>query len=434
MEGEYMKKILVVCDFYYPDATAIGVCAHKVAKNLCDRGNEVHVLCFGSKKDRNITEYEGIKVHHITKRIEDRLSDYAGSHKNLTGKLARLLSILKIRIWQIIWFPFFRMASILVPLRFYSKINKLYEYYSYDMIISTYNPFEGMLAGYWFRKKHPNVLFVLYILDTLSNAGSTKWISSALNEKMGWRWEKRIFPHCDTVINLRCHEQHHQKKKYDSFRDKMVFTDIPLFQPEMKTGITKNGLFETDFIHFTYAGRVLSEISNPAGLLMLFEKLCIKHNYKLHFFSSGDCEHIISEYERKTDRKIMREGLVPHEKIKDILQSSDVLVSIGNSRSEKITSKIFEYISTGKPCLHIQRSEEDTAVPYYQKYPRALIIKESDSIEENIKKITDFLNKPGKEINMLELKKHFIENTPEFTGDLVMNLVNEKNRVVGEIN
>jgi glycosyltransferase involved in cell wall biosynthesis len=419
-----MKKILVVCDFYYPNATAIGVCAHKVAKDLHDRGNEVHILCFGSKKDWNITEYEGMTVHHIKKRIEDRLSDYAGNHKGIIGKWAMLLSILKTRIWQIIYFPFFRMASIIIPLRYYNKIKKLYKRHSYDMIISTYNPFEGMLAGYWFRKKHPEVLFVLYILDTLSNAGNTKLISATLNEKMGWRWEKRIFPYCDKIINLRCHEKHHQKQKYDLFRNKMVFTDIPLFQPNVE--ISGERLFEKDVVHFTYAGRVLSGIRNPTGLLMLFEKLCAENNYKLHFFSSGDCEHLISEYAQKTGEKIIREGLVPHEKIPGILRSSDVLVSIGNSRSEKITSKIFEYISTGKPCLHIQRSEEDTAVPYYQKYPLALVIKESDSIEENMKKITDFLNKPVKKINMLELKECFSENTPEFTGNLIMNLLDKE--------
>jgi glycosyltransferase involved in cell wall biosynthesis len=419
-----MKKILFVCDFYYPNATSIGVCAHKVAKNLHENGNEVHILCFGSKKE-NIMEYENMKVHHVKKRIEDRLYNYANSHNSLLGKFAHILSVLKTRIWQIIYFPFFRMMSILVPVRFYNKIKKLNQRHAYDMIVSTYNPFEGMLAGYWFKKKRPDILFVLYILDTLSNAGATKWISPKLNEKMGWRWEKCIFPYCDMIINLRCHEQHHMKQKYDPFRDKMVFADIPLFQL-CANDVKKIQLFEKNIVHFTYAGRVLSGISNPTGLLMLFEKLSLNANYKLHFFSSGDCESIIAEYERKTGGKIIREGLVSHEKIQNILRNSDVLVSIGNSQSEKITAKIFEYISTGKPCLHVQRSEKDTAVPYYQKYPLALIIKELDSIEENIKKITDFLNNSAKEINLLELKERFIENTPEFTGKLIMDLLNKK--------
>jgi glycosyltransferase involved in cell wall biosynthesis len=421
----HMKKILFICDFYYPQATSIGVCTHNVAKNLREHGNDVHVLCFGSRNDENTVEYEGIKVHHIEKRIEDRLSDYAKTHKNVVGKTARFISLLKTRIWQIIYFPFFRMASIVVPLRFYHKIKTLHKRYVYDMIIATYNPFEGMLAGYWIKKRYTEVLFVLYILDTLSNAGNTKWISAALNEKMGWRWEKCIFPYCDMIINLRCHERHHQKQRYDQFRDKMVFADIPLFQP-LATEANRKSWFEKDAIHFTYAGRVLSSISNPAGLLMLFEKLCVNNNIKLHFFSSGDCEHIIAVYERKTDGKIIREGLVPHEEIPDILKSSDILVSIGNSRSDKITSKIFEYISSGKPCLHIQRSLEDTAVPYYQKYPLALIIKESDSMEENIRTIVEFLNKPEKEICVSELKERFVENTPDFTGGLIMNLLNKE--------
>jgi len=409
------KKILLVCDFYYPNATSIGVCTHKVAKALQYHSNEVQVLTFGDCKDGNQGEYDGVNYFCIKKRFHERCIDLGKKTGGVTGRLIINIGKLKCRLWQLLWFPFFRMDSLIVPLRYYWAISKLHVRNNYDMIVATYNPFEGMLASKWFKKRHTNVFLCLYILDTLTDIGKTRFISEKLNDKMGWRWEKKIFPWCDQIINLRCHEEHHAQERYDLFRSKMVYSDIPLLEENNNIG----GYFDSEHTHFVYTGRLLKTRSS-AYLLSLIEVVSATKPYVLHFFSSGDEEDLIKHYEKKTSYKIIGHGIIPHSQISLILKSADVLVSISNSASEKITSKIFEYISTGNRIVHFQKDDSDPAINYYQKYSNVLVLNENDSQEKSINALVSFLKAPNMKIEFNVLEKSFVENLPSYTADLIM--------------
>jgi glycosyltransferase involved in cell wall biosynthesis len=409
------QKILFICDFYYPNATSIGVCTHKVAKALQKEENEVHVLTFGAEKNKKQGEYEGIPYYCIKKRFHERCIAFGNKIGGIFGETICIFGRIKCRLWQILWFPFFRMDSIIVPLRYYKAISKLHKQNRYDMIISTFAPFESMLATYWFKKKHSSVLFCLYILDTISHTGKTNFISEKLNDKMGWRWEKKIFPRCDRIINLRCHEKHHQQERYEPYRNKMVFSDIPL----MEENVAISGFFDAEHIHFVYTGRIL-KVRSSSFSSSLFEKISINNPYILHYFSFGDEEEMIKAYEKKTNGRIKRHGLVPQPEIPIIQKSADILVSIGNSYSEMITSKIFEYISTGNRIVHFQKDDSDTAVLYYKKYGNVLILDERDEQKVNIEKLKIFLSSPYEQINFQTLKELFPENLPEHTADLIV--------------
>ena len=410
-----MKKILFVCDYYYPNASSIGICTHKVAKALKQNGNIVHVLSFGDNNFKIENEYDNITSFYIKKRFHERCIEFGENTGGIVGKIICLLGKCKLRLWQILWFPFFRMDGIAVPLRYYRAISKLNKQNNYDMIIATYNPFEGMLATYWYKKKFNNVLFCLYILDNLTNIGNTNYISNKLNDKMGWKWEKRIFPLCDQIINLRCHEKHHQQERYNQFRKKMVYSDIPFLT---KNNASKN-YFDKKYIHFVYTGRLLKTRSS-SSFSKLFDKLSANKPYILHYYSTGDEEDNISKFEKSTNGRIKRHGLLPHDKISIIQNSADILVSIGNSGNEKISSKIFEYISTGKKIVHFQKEKYDSTIYYYSKYDNAIVLSEKDSLIINIEKLNKFITKSYSKIEFEKLKSIYYENLPEYTAILIM--------------
>jgi len=60
---------------------------------------------------------------------------------------------------------------------------------------------------------------------------------------------------------------------------------------------------------------------------------------------------------------------------------ADVLVNLGNRCTNQTPSKIFDYISAGKPIVNIHPMENDTAKRYLELYPLSLSILEKESFD-----------------------------------------------------
>ena len=55
-----------------------------------------------------------------------------------------------------------------------------------------------------------------------------------------------------------------------------------------------------------------------------------------------------------------------------------MLVNIGNSVDNFMPSKIFEYISTGKPIINVYKIPECPTLKYLAEYPLALCVSEEE--------------------------------------------------------
>ena len=87
------------------------------------------------------------------------------------------------------------------------------------------------------------------------------------------------------------------------------------------------------------------------------------------------------------------------------MRQSDILLSIGNMDPNLIPSKLFKYMSIGKPIIHLKRGERDSCLPYLARYPLALVLDEGKSgaalaIKEFIRCLP---KKNGLEISLGEL-------------------------------
>lgn len=418
-----MKRILFITDFYYPQPTSIGISTHKITKELQLNGNDVHVLSFGAANDIDAGDYEDVKLHYVKFRLYDRLLKfYEKRIGSISGKIAYIIAMILIRMPGLFFLGLYPMNSIINIYYIYRMAKKLHNKYSYDMVISTYSPFDGLIAGYLIKRKFKDLLLVLYVLDTLSNRGPSKWFSSKWTERKGYKWERRIYPYADAVLNMKCHEGHHNNERYNQFRERLYTVDIPLFEPkEFKDGGIAD-LFDHENTHFVYTGRILSHLTSPEYLCELFLKLSENQDYKLHFFSSGDCETVLMQYQKQSNEKIIREGFVERNIAMKAVFDADILVSIGCAESMKVPSKIFDYMSAGKKIIHIKKSDLDIALTYYEKYPLALILSEDDSYDENISRIKDFLY-TEKDFNDIEdLNEVFKINKPNHTADIIEQL------------
>lgn len=199
----------------------------------------------------------------------------------------------------------------------------------------------------------------------------------------------------------------------------MVNTDVPLFDLKHYEVIPKKN---NEKIRMIYAGRLLEHLSSPQYLCELLYKLSKKIDYSMDFYSSGDCEKIIEKYQNITSGKIKRCGLIDHNELLERYKKADILISIGSKKADLTPSKIFEYMSMGKKIIHIIKNDNDICVESYKKYPKALLIDERDNVEENIEKIIKFINSEDLQIDFNTLKEAFIENTPQYTVELMLKI------------
>lgn len=68
---------------------------------------------------------------------------------------------------------------------------------------------------------------------------------------------------------------------------------------------------------------------------------------------------VVREYAARFPDTIRLLGFLPHERVLELQQESDLLVSIGNEDPAQIPGKFFEYLGAGRPILHISQHVAD---------------------------------------------------------------------------
>lgn len=419
-----MKKVLFLAKNYYPKPNANGICIHQVGLALKNMGYEVHVLCSYVDDRFQEKKHEGIYIHYIKDDFlniliafgEKNINKFKGSLINKTGTLIKKIKIL-------IYLPFYPLTSLLFNLRYFKKADKLQKINKFDILISVYNPVESCISGLHMKKKYKNLKWVLYVLDSFSNANTSRYLSRKFLDTKGWQWEQKFYGDADMILNQQSHEKHHSQERYKPYKNKMVTTDIPLFTvPNINLEEPKK-VFDINYIHLVYTGALYPNIRDPMYLCKVFMKVNSNCKYKLHFYSKGVFESSLREHQVKSKNGIIRHGYVKHYESLEAIYNADILISLGNKNSKMVPSKTFEYVSTGKRIIHFYDNEQDSSLFYFRRYPLVLLVNENENIELNTKKIIDFISKPYNKVDFNDISNAYIKNTPEYSAKLITNVI-----------
>lgn len=389
---------------YLPKPGATGLCVHYVAKELKMRGHNVNVICFSE----NLPSKEIIDEVDVIK-IKVPFCLRADSGKNFIVKKIRRLSVLAHKLYH--WHSYPMRSNSLVKSYYSAAMDLLCKMDLRDTIlVATYTPIEACAALIRIKRKLRQVKGCFYSTDTLSNErGSTGFLSANYREKKGFEWEKRIFGVVDIAIIMECHKSHYFQKQYVEFSKKIRLANFPLINPSSKK---KDKMNHKDKL-LVYAGTLYKKMRNPTFLCEMLSQL---QSIRVVFIGSGDCEEIIKRYEQRTAGKICYLGMQTHSKALHFIHDADVLLSIGNNESPMAPSKIYEYMSTGKPIIHVFNWNEDPCIEPLQKYGNALLIDEK--IPVNINDASSFIFK-GSPMTYNDVFSNFKTSTPMYTADLM---------------
>ncbi len=416
------KRILLATDSYYYLPTANGICVEAIANELTNQNIETHVLCFRRDNEPKDEIVNNIHVHRIKMDWVNQLRyKYESRKQDFLQILYKKIMILLNRLEAMLFIKWFPMRSPLFCIRYLREMKKLQYKYKYDVIVASYCPFEAAYA-LGKIKQYDNVKTAIYCLDSFTNLKKRFFLSVEFQDKRAWKWEKSFFKVSDLILVLKCHEKHYRKDRYSEFDERISIVDIPHII-ERKKNVDQLKKEKNDPIKMVYAGKIRDDLLQPVIQLLtpfLREGILI-----LDIYGRNTSELLDTLCEPDVRSKINLKGFISHEKMIEVEETSDILLSMGNSNTDFIPSKIFEYISLRKKILHIYNYDNDSSLPYYKLYPSSCCLDVKNDLEDNIRKMRHFLNEPLNELDFNDIKCLYEKNTPQYTANVIIDLVDK---------
>lgn len=381
-------NILIITSRYCPSADANGICSKNIALELKKRGHRVKIIAL--HYDNLITEekIDDILILKIPfKKMKDK--------KNLYDYFKRFV------FWPYISY-FFLIKVVYNTLKF-KYLDDI------EIVIPVIKPNDHLKIAYFFKKLKPNIKVIPYILDSLDSelnfADNFKFFNFR-NFKI--RRMKKLKEQTNKISEKII------KMKYDSTEDKILglktkYFDIPLLE---NRNFNLEKIKEANEINIVYAGTLSEEYRDPRIFFEVLDELKIEKKIKLEIYGKNDFINSYISLKNKKDF-IINKGEINHNEILEKYKKANFLLSIGNKGTKQVPSKIFEYMSLGKPIIHFYFEENDSSLEYLRKYPYTIFLKANEEIEklkeELENKLTSF---DTKLVKYEEIKKKLIENTP----------------------
>ncbi len=251
----------------------------------------------------------------------------------------------------------------------YKQLEKNHAHENIDTLLTINSPFPAHLAGQKFKQKNPHVRWLTFTVDPFARASdfSKRWLFRLYKIRIDKATEKGVFKAAD--LNFVSEEVYEtDTEMFSDVKEKVIPIPYLLQRTESAGGELR---FPSSKINLIYTGRFYRSIRNPEYFLRLFCQI-ENPDINLHLFAFSDCDELIEKYINLSSGRIIRHTPVTQDQIPDILNQANILVSVGNSTASFKPSKLFEYLATGKPILHINQSNQHDEV--LEKYPLGLQI------------------------------------------------------------
>jgi hypothetical protein len=274
-----------------------------------------------------------------------------------------------------------------------------------------------------YKRKHNRTIMIPYLFDPFVDSHTLhrlKW-NRRLKRKSNVRLETEMLDMSSKVFCVNHLKEHFIK--YKQYIDNLIFTEHPLLKricgKEMATSLEKVDM------NLTYAGVFDKKIRNPKYLLKFMSYILPQMDARLHLYTYGNCTDIIKSYATASEGRIIDHGFVPKDEADGAVNVSDVLICVGNIDNLQAPSKIFEYISAGKPIIHFY-TVDDINVEILKDYPLCICLKQDDDLlQENAEKCIRFCrDNKNKTLDFTEVEEIYYYAKPKFIADQISAIIN----------
>jgi glycosyltransferase involved in cell wall biosynthesis len=415
-----MKKVLFTIQSYPSQRSANVLCDDKIIQALLKTEKyEVHCLVCQYHNQPLYEEIDGIKVHRFNKSLFWRFFTWAREHEG-TKRATVIFKInrFSLRLKQIVTIPIYPCYEPFCAKRFAKKAIKLHKKEQFDLVISEYNGFETLYAGYRMKKNFSKLKYIPIFWDSLSGGFNAKYLPDRYCKHKKTVLEADIFNVCDHAIIMMPHKEHIDKRWITApFYKRLFFLNIPyLVHDSVK--INKDTFLDSDKTNAVFAGSLGTR--NPDYIIQLFQ-IMNRLDIVLWFICDISYQKKIQDIIGDKTTNIKFHRYIPNDDLKLVLQQADILVNIGVKNTNAISGKIFEYMAFGKPIISTYFIDNEACLSYLKRYPLSLLLDErKKDLHSQSKYLEVFIDSNKEKTISFELiKEDFRQNTPEAYVELI---------------
>ena len=421
-----MLKYLFLVGSYMPHASANGVCVEKIAQALIAQGHDVSCLTMTRYDDPSYSEIDSVKVYRINSLWHNRICDWCDQHSSfMCVNIIRQVALWSWRIRRLIAFPLWPLSAPLFALKFYRKAKQICMKEKIDCVVGVYQPFESLVAIDLLKRALPKLKTAAYFCDCLSGGVYPKIFPRVFCYRQLRRWEKYFFKNVDVIYILKSHESYYISLLKDSNDIKKInIVDIPFIMNHTVNSYAEGCLPQSVPFKLVYTGSINFPLTDPRYMIKILGQINRKY-IKVDIYGRNNCSEFFNTLANDNASQIIYvHQALPHSDVLQISADADVLINLGSNNQRQIPSKIFEYMSLGKPIISFYSYDDEPSLPYLQQYPLALLIREDwDKVEENTTQIEKFIRESaGQYVPFETVKPLFPRNTPEYTAKKLVEL------------
>jgi len=414
------KELVIIAGSCYPINSATGGLALKCAEYLDDFYN---IRLIAIQEGDNFAcgrTYRNVKVYTLShwrlrwaQKSEELIYNSEGKKKlfyKISNKLARGIGRVQSAFFTLDNMSWFTKKA-------YDCLIALNEDIPIDVILSFNMPIEAHFAAERFKTSFSKVRWVSYWGDLFANKPMKLNLFISI-EKMR-KIQKRLLTKSDEVL---CTQEIYDELSNGLETDATPINAVPyvMKQAVLEEDCTNHNKSD-GIINFVYMGAFYRDIRNPEKMLRIFSET--PRTYRLHMYSSGNCDDIVDRFIRSNPDKFIKHEQVSSGELQKILSNADVLVNIENSISNANPSKLIELISYRKPIVDFNYT--NTPVPLLARYPLSANINVNNignamlEIEKLIKKSKNL------SIGKDEIIQLYFDNTEDKARMIVVSTVHD---------
>lgn len=418
-------KIIFLTSSYYPFFSAIGRCINNVVDEL-KKENEVIVISNMTTNNLDkAVDYEGHKIVRVrTKSMISRDKLLSQKNNNIIVKLRKKAKLYYLRV-QGYLNAILSTQTIEKPL-IKEYFDALSCFNNIDLIIPTCYPFEAVMAAQKYKDKiNSKVQIIPFLFDKFADSPTLH--RNKYNQKVKYKYnlllEEQMIKSSNRVLYVDSWIQK-MKKYFSQYDEKLIHVEHPLIIDHF-TGIATGDEADNDgYINVTYTGVLDKAVRPPTITLNIISKIIEKNNkFRFHFYVLGNAVDEVNYIAKKYPENIINHGQVESNFAFLKIKQSDILLSIGNTDTTLIPSKIFEYMSSGKPIIHFYHSDDDRVISMLKDYELGFCIKQNKEISNSeILSLMDFCisNKTNNK-SFEEVQRIFYKASPQYISNIILH-------------
>ncbi len=412
-----MSDLVFLVRSYYPKFCAVGYCAYRVQKCLVDE-MDVTVIAARNDRSQSLDElHEGARIL----RIETSSMRRRNALAEVKGRIAAAqLAIVRVQS---------ALLRLLTPVTIDKSLVAAYSIKLNALdpppraIVPLVFPFEAVIAALDYKKKNPDTIVIPYLFDDFVDSRSLHVLTLArrLKRQRHIELERRMLSEANAILSMHPLRQHLETYFSKPLLDKVSYLEHPLLFPvECQECRPDDG---KALLCFT--GSLIAKVRQADYLLYLLENIQPSISVRADFFVMGNDTRKVRTVKLASGVEVVNHGYVPKSEADAAVREADILLNIGEAQGKQVSSKIFEYMATGKPIIHLSYLENDAVSDILEKYPLALcLVQDGNRLDQNVQMMNRFIDQNRrKRISYEEVESLYPEAKPEITASFLIKII-----------